>query len=244
MTTLLMSSRNTDDNQALWRAAVARDWTFVRAQGVRIPEIDDEEVVIYVESLFAPTIARSLGKQLLQLPEDWLVRLPHEFKQREVALATLEKARSLTEPAFIKPPNDKSFAAKVYATGKSLPGEYDNDMLVLIAAPVPWEAEFRCFCLDGEVKTLSPYLRSGEYAKQTNYTLTEKKRNEATAFTQSVLAATSSMTPRSVVVDVGQIKGRGWAVVDANATWGSGIYGCDPDVVLDVLRQATVQLGK
>lgn len=42
-----------------------------------------------------------------------------------------------------------------------------------------------------------------------------------------------------VVLDIGTISGRGWAVVEANAAWGSGIYGCDPMEVLGVIRHAT-----
>jgi hypothetical protein len=39
-------------------------------------------------------------------------------------------------------------------------------------------------------------------------------------------------------MDVGVIQHRGWAVVELNAAWGAGIYGCDPDEVLEVVRCA------
>jgi len=42
---------------------------------------------------------------------------------------------------------------------------------------------------------------------------------------------------------VGHIKDRGWAVVEANAAWGSGLYGCDPVKVLEVLRCAVKPTG-
>ncbi|MES2792871.1 MAG: ATP-grasp domain-containing protein, partial [Planctomycetota bacterium] len=155
MTTLLMSSRHTEDDQALWRAAIGRGWSVVRARGIRLPEIEDDEVVIYIEALYAPTIAEMLGRTLLDLPDDWLVRLPSEFRHRQVQLMTLGQARTLNRPSFCKPPNDKSFAAQVYESGAALPVEFDDDMAVLVADPVPWESEFRCFCLDGKVLTLS-----------------------------------------------------------------------------------------
>ncbi|MEP0802688.1 hypothetical protein NDI37_21395 [Funiculus sociatus GB2-A5] len=41
-------------------------------------------------------------------------------------------------------------------------------------------------------------------------------------------------------MDVGVIQGRGWAVVEQNAAWGAGLYGCDPIEVLEVLRYAVV----
>ena len=110
-----------------------------------------------------------------------------------------------------------------------------------MSEPVQWKVDFRCFCLDRKVQTLSPYLRSGIHAKLSDYDTSRAELQAATKFAEAVLAATDSMTPRAVVLDVGQIVGRGWAVVEANAAWGSGIYGCDPEVVLDVIRHATVR---
>ena len=241
MTTLLMSSRHTEDDQALWRAAIGRGWSVARARGIRLPEIDDDEIVIYVEALYAPTIAGMIGRHLLEPSEDWHVRVPHEFRRREVQLMTLGKARAIKRPSFVKPPNDKSFAAQVYESGACLPLEFEDDMSVLVAEPVQWESEFRCFCLNGKVMTLSPYLRSGVHAQNTDYQATDNELCAATEFAEQVLAATLDFSPRAVVIDVGQIAGLGWAVVEANAAWGSGIYGCDPNLVLDVIRHATIQ---
>lgn len=241
MTTLLMSSRHTEDDQALWRVAIRRGWTVVRARGIRIPEIDDAEVVIYVEALYAATIATLIGRQLLDLPENWLCTLPYEFRGRGVRITSLRQARTLEVPRFVKPPNDKSFAARVYESGASLPQECDDDMAVLVADPVRWHSEFRCFCLDGKVLTLSPYLRSGVHARETDYEATDNEVGAATEFAEQVLASKFIPTPRAIVIDVGVIAGFGWAVVEANAAWGSGIYGCNPNRVLDVVRHATLQ---
>ena len=46
MTTLLMSSRHTEDDQAIWRAAIGRGWCVVRARGIRLPDFEDDEVVM------------------------------------------------------------------------------------------------------------------------------------------------------------------------------------------------------
>jgi len=243
MTTLLMSSRHTADDQALWRTAVRRGWSIARARGIRLPEIEDTEVVIYVEALYAPTIARAIGRELLDPPEDWLVNLPEALRKRTVHLTTLGGARGLTAPAFVKPPNDKSFAAQVHESGAVLRSEFDDDMAVLTATPVRWRAEYRCFCLDCQVKTASPYLRSGFHAQQTDYEATREELEAATDFAEQALAETKRFTPRAIVLDVGQVADKGWAVVEANGAWGSGIYGCDPDAVLDVIRHATVQPG-
>jgi hypothetical protein len=46
--------------------------------------------------------------------------------------------------------------------------------------------------------------------------------------------------PPAFVLDVGIIDGRGWAVVEFNECWASGIYACDPHRVLDTLLRACV----
>ena len=51
---------------------------------------------------------------------------------------------------------------------------------------------------------------------------------------------TNSMSlPRTVVVDVGFIGGRGWAVIEFNAAWGAGLNGCDSDKVLPSIAVAS-----
>jgi ATP-grasp domain, R2K clade family 2 len=196
--------------------------------------------VIYVEGLFAPAIAQTLRVRLLTPDDSWLMHLPDAHRQREVRLTTLAEARTIARAAFVKPPNDKSFEARVYESGEELPTEFDDNMAVLVAEPVVWQDEFRCFALDGNVRTLSPYLRGGRFAKLTDYSASATELDQARRFAEEVLANPPEHTPRALVLDVGTIAGRGWAVVEANGAWGSGIYGCDPDAVLDVIRCATV----
>ena len=46
------------------------------------------------------------------------------------------------------------------------------------------------------------------------------------------------------MLDVGTIRGRGWAVVEPNECWGAGIYGGVPAKVLEVLLAAMVGKGE
>ncbi len=240
MTTLILSPRHRADDQLLWRAATRRGWQVERAHGIRSLEPIDDEVVIYAEAFFAPLIAQRLGCALIDPPEDWLPRLPYGYRQRDVSRSTLADARSLTRPTFVKPPNDKSFPARVYLSGDSLPSEFDGMMTVLLAEPVTWKNEYRCFVLDGNVLTLSPYIIDGDLAELTGFVAPEEELAAARCFAQSVAADPLANLPAAVALDIGVIEGRGWAVVEANGAWGSGIYGCDPDAVLDVLKRATV----
>jgi hypothetical protein len=63
----------------------------------------------------------------------------------------------------------------------------------------------------------------------------------ALGFAETLLADSRVPVPPALVLDVGMIHDRGWAVVEANAAWGAGIYGCEPDKVLVALARASVR---
>jgi hypothetical protein len=237
MPTLFLTPRHTEDAQALWRAAGQLGWNIERLASWRMPEslASAPEPVLYLEAMMGPMLAEQLGLQLIEPPLDWLPRLPEVYRKRWISLSTLGQARLLEEPAFIKPPNEKSFPAKVYH-GRGLPADYPDGGPVLVAEVVHWAEEFRCFVLDRRLRTFSIYLREGELQRQNDFTHTRQEEAELRAFVESLLADDRVDLARTAVLDVGVIRGRGWAVVEQNAAWGSGIYGCDPVEVLEVLR--------
>lgn len=236
--TLLLSSRYTEDSQRLWQAAIRRGWNVERIHGWRVPDhiASVQQPVVYLEALMAYPIAEQLGLTLLSTPDDWLPRLPAAHRLREVRLATAAQTREMAAPAFIKPPNDKSFAARIYAPGE-LP-DMPDDTPVLIAEIVAWQKEFRCFILDRQVVAHSIYLREGALQAATGFATTDEEELALLAYVAHVLADPQVDLPRAAVLDVGVIAGRGWAVIEANAAWGAGLYGCDADHVLDVIRSA------
>jgi hypothetical protein len=243
MPTLIFTPRYTEDSQSLWKAAGALGWSTERLSGWRVPDhlkyvLDP---VFYGEALFGPSMAEQLGLDLLNPPTDWLVRLPYEYKLRDVQLASLGDARSLTVPRFVKPPNDKSFPAAVYR-GIELPSEYPDDMSVLISEVVRWESEFRCFVLDRTLQTYSLYSRYGDLQRDSDFSSTREEDGQVEQFVHKLLGDERVDLPRATVVDVGHIDGLGWACVEQNAAWGAGIYGCDPSKVLEVLKYAAVKV--
>jgi len=236
----------TEDSIALWGAAGRLGWNVERMTRFRPPEdfkVDDEPV-LYVEALTAPLFAEALGLSLSEPPVDWLPKLPLEYRLRDVRLMPLSEARKLDRPRFIKPPNDKSFRAVVYASGREIPSEYLEEMPVLVSEVVEWEVEFRCFVLDRSVRTFSVYLRKGRVQQEAGFVHSEVEESQLLEFMSKVLADPRIDLPRATVVDAGIIKDKGWAVVEQNAAWGSGIYGCDPEQVLEVLRYAATRLEK
>lgn len=241
MPTLILTPRFTEDAQQLWRAASQLGWGVERLVNWRVPEAlrAVSEPVLYLEGLMAPDIAEAFGLKLLDPAADWLPRLPEEYRKRKVELTTLKEAKSSGVTAFIKPPNDKVFPAKVYR-GCDLPDWYGEDSPLLVAEVVHWEKEFRCFVLDRQVRAMSIYLREGVLQKDAGFACSEGEQADAAQFAQSLLRDPRVDLPRATVLDIGFIAGRGWAAVEQNAAWGSGIYGCDPHAVLEVIRHAVV----
>ncbi len=246
MPTLVLPPRYTPDSIAVASAASAQGWSVERLASWRPPAwLAAEEVVLYGEPLFAAVVAEPLGLALLGPPPDWLAHLPEGLRQRDVKYTMLGEARRLDSPTFVKPAEDKCFPAQVYQSGAELP---KIDVLpettpLLTAESVEWSVEWRCFVLEGQVVTSSPYWRDGALAQcpDGSWPATMEERDQALDFAAHVLGQAAYALPSAVVLDVGHIRRKGWAVVEANAAWGSGIYGCEPASVLRVIERAGVQ---
>jgi hypothetical protein len=246
MPTLLLSARQTDDAQLLWRACIATKWDVIRVHGWQVPSVPARDVAVYGEPLFTRHVAQTLGLRLSEPPLDSLPRLPAHWPGRDVRLTTLCEARKVAASAFIKPADEKCFEARIYSSGTDLPTPDPllEDLPVLVQEIVECILEFRCFVLERQVAAISPYWRDGQLAKSEDgvWIASEMEISEATRFCERVLRDPTVSVPDAVVLDVGVIRNHGWAVIECNAAFASGIYGCDPISVLAVLRRACNQL--
>lgn len=244
MPTLVLSQRYSTDSSSLWRAALDAGWDVERVRGFAVGgSLAGRDPVLYGETLFADAVMEALGIGLLQPTDDWLPRLPERHRLRHVRLATLKEARTLTKAAFVKPPDEKWFPARVYSSGAALEvgPELALDLPVLIAEPVVFEVELRFFVKEREVAGCSVYVRDGDIARRDGEWIAEpEEEGAARAFVEGLLRDPEVELPAAVVVDAGRIRDRGWAVVEANAAWASGLCGVDPRAVLPVLRRAAV----
>ncbi|WP_030271677.1 ATP-grasp domain-containing protein [Streptomyces sp. NRRL B-24484] len=234
MTLLLLAPRINETGLQLLTRARLRG---LRAHTAVRWEVPDElaglrPAHLYGGPLFADVAAGALDVAPLEPPADWLATLPAELLGRRVECTTLAEARRLRRPAFLKPPVDKLFPARVYPDGSGLPGPdaLDDDTLVQISDVVAFAEEYRLFVLDGAVRTASRYAVDGSLA------VSPEVGPEVLAFAADALAAGG--LPSAVVVDVGRLADGTWAVVEANPAWASGGYACDPDHVLDVVLRA------
>jgi hypothetical protein len=241
MPTLILSPRYSDDSIKLRRAAIALGWDVIRLANWRCPDdIEVDEPVLFAEPLFNAAVAEQLGLEVVEPPEDFLARLPREYVGRDVRLTTAAEARTLAGPVFLKPPNRKTFPARVYASGADLPEMPDDDP-TLVSNPVEWLAEFRFFVRERKVGAWSPYWLNGALARMGDEWIVEPEYAAATqALVDRLLADPRVQLPVALVIDAGIIQGIGPAVVEANEASGAGFYGCDPRDVLEVLRASTI----
>lgn len=240
MPTLIVPDRKSNpDIKALEYAAYELGWEFVPMR-YQLPERFDAAVpVLYGDPLFCDIIAAQLGVRLVEPSEAFLVCLPEEWRKRRISLTTLNEARLWDDgPVFAKPAADKSFPATVYASGAALPAEESvpGTTPVLLSEPVHWEVEWRLFVREGRVVTRSPYFRNGKL----DLVARPDELGELRSFTKALLPEIEALLPPVAVVDVGKISGKGWAVVEANPAWASGLYGCDPKQTLNALSLVTV----
>lgn len=246
MPTLILPPRYTTDSILLWKTAISLDWEVERLQNWRVnPHKRIQNPVIYGEPLFAEAIAELLSIRLIQPELNWLTTLHQDYLQRQVNFMTLSEAENITETSFIKPAELKCFTAKVYQSGKEvsqlvLPPETP----ILVSEPVNWQIEFRCFVSKLNLQTVSSYWCNGESTEQSDgsWQGTIQEYQEATDFCNQLLNDSRVTIPDAVVIDVGKIVGRGWAVVEANSAYGSGLYGCNPVKAIKVIQEANLKI--
>jgi hypothetical protein len=248
MPTLIVSDWLPNGSRPLAAAAQQAGWNVVCLKGrERPPERPGGEVIYYGGTDVAHVVTRRLGRVLIEPTFDWLAQLPEPYRRRPVRSATVAEARRLTIPAFLKPadPMHKCFDSGVYPGGWAIPDRrgFPDSTPVLIAEPVAWEVEYRCFLLDGAVTTLTPYARAGRWvrARDGRWVIPEAEAQKVLRFCRTLASDRAVRWPPAFTLDVGVIADRGWAVVEANPVWSSGLYGCEPAAVLPVLRRACLR---
>lgn len=191
------------------------------------PTFDPVTVRVYGADSFCLVLQQKLGFALCSPDDDLLLSVPSRCLQRRLEKRSLAEAQSLPFPAFIKPVTPKQFRGTVYGSADELANECRGltpGTEVFVSEVVQIAAEVRSFVLDGRVLDASVY--EGSAAKA-----------EAITFIHEL--AHAMPLPRTVVVDVGLIAGRGWGVIEFNACWGAGLNGCDASKALPAILAAS-----
>lgn len=191
------------------------------------PPFEPSTVRVYGADAFCLVLQQKLALTLCSPSDELILQVPAKFLNRQITRYTLDEMLSVGFPLFVKPVTPKQFRGAVYESNDALAAEcrgLSASTAVFASEPVSFAAEARTFVMDGLVLDAAIY----------------EGKSEAGGAGQFVEALTHSMSlPRTVVVDVGFIDSRGWALIEFNAAWGAGLNGCDADKVLPAIVVAS-----
>ncbi|MBN9415000.1 MAG: ATP-grasp domain-containing protein [Candidatus Eremiobacteraeota bacterium] len=188
------------------------------------PLLEPERVRLYGPDTFCLVLAQKLGLHLVSPADDLLLNAPVDLLRRDLRLHPLEALSAQAFPLFAKSLVPKLFRSRAYPTWADLEDEcrgLDPATPVLLSSVVEILAEARAFVLQGQVVTCSVYEGSAEPPE---------------AFLSQ--AARLLDLPQTCVLDAALLP-EGWALLEANATWGAGLNGCSPAAVVPCLELAT-----
>lgn len=191
------------------------------------PSFDPATVRVYGADSFCLVLQQKLGFSLCSPDDELLLRVPERFLKRRLTKQTLAEVQAGPLPAFIKPVVPKQFRGAVYQSSDELAEECRGlppDTAVMVSEIVKLTAEVRCFVLDNQVLDAAVY---------------EGAADREAAIRSAIEVVKAIALPRAVVLDLGLIAERGWAVVEFNAAWGAGLNGCDPEKVLPAVLAAS-----
>ncbi|MCP4525306.1 MAG: ATP-grasp domain-containing protein [Aestuariibacter sp.] len=220
------------------RFAVADAWHNYGGEVLKLgrfwepPEIDRNKVRLYGDSTFCLVLEQKLNLKLVSPPDDILTSVSGEWLKRTVRLVQLKEAYGLKFPVFIKSLIPKVFRASVYRTRAELSEEcsgLEDDTRVIVSDIVKFVAEARSFVLNGKVKTCAVY--EGDAAVK-----------DAERFTFSFAENNRLFIPKTCVIDVGCLDSGEWALIETNATWGSGLNDCNPEKAAECIAYATTTI--
>ena len=205
-------------------------------------EDDGVKPILYASKMLATIVSEACGVDFVRPPNDWLARLPERYLKRLVTYHATAPEVWPSKPTFIKCADSKWFPGMVYQPEEMAPlAELMDEDGILISEPVHFETEFRTFVLDGLVMDVSSYMANGVPTQTENGWLSFPALEEmAACFVEEMLLQPDVDSPKSFVVDVGMIAGKGWAVIEANESWYSGLYACDREKVLETIEGAVV----
>lgn len=219
MTTVILSQRFSSDSQEIWKAAVRKGWNVHRAIRFQAPNPLPVDRFCYGEVSFCDIMADRASLGLLDPPDDWLAKLPISFLGRKVDAVTALLIPYFSDRAFYKPANDKVFEKGIYERGSDVPLKYvDPECPCYVSDVVAFDVEYRFWFLDG-------VQMGGDFYRMIGDRNEAEMLEQASEFAATVMKDHGHELPSSIVLDVGLIEGRGWAVVEVNQSHASGIYG-------------------
>ncbi|KAA2220341.1 ATP-grasp domain-containing protein [Chryseobacterium sediminis] len=238
---IALSPMYTEDSNNLKKASLNTSYELNRFNAKwNVPEEFRKDVIaVYGEDIYAEIVAEQCNLTLTKPNDNWLSKISEEFTKRKIVYGKL-KDFVHEENIFIKCSDFKSFKAGVFDKVTNIKGfeTLDPESMVFTSEVVEWELEVRCFVLNNEIKTYSSYWRNNTF--DTNI-LSEKEQKDILAFFELFIQKYASTLPSAIVLDFGIIKGKGWALIEANPAWCSGLYACDAEKALEVIVNSCIK---
>jgi hypothetical protein len=248
MPTLVLPFRHKPDFTLLWQTAIEQKWKTERwPLRPPFPKLDGE-IVLYCDPLTSVLLTEATGLQFDEVPLDWLTRVPEQYLRRTVRFGHLSDLEAMTQgwpgPWFIKPARDKVFAAAIYnKIADVLSQSLRDDTPILVSGPITFSQEWRFFIGHRKVEAFSIYARNGEgFRDRDKWSWEESEEEQARLFVEGILNDQDIPFLDSHVIDVG-LTSQGWAVVESNDAYASGLYACEPEGVLRALRASSRQVS-
>jgi hypothetical protein len=236
-----LSPMYTEDSNTLKKASLNSPYELNRFNGKwNVPEeFRDDVVSVYSEDLYAEIVTEQCHLTLTKPDDNWLSKIPEEFTKRKISYGRL-KDFVHEKNIFIKCSDFKSFKAGVFDKVENINGfdSLDPESMVFTSEVVEWELEVRCFVLNNEIKTYSSYWRNNTF--NTNL-LSETEEKDMFEFFNDFIKQYSETLPKAIVLDFGIIKGKGWALIEANPSWCSGLYACNAEKALEVIVKSCIK---
>lgn len=231
----------TEDSNNLKRASLNSPYELSRFNAKwNVPEEFRSDVIaVYGEDIYAEIVAEQCSLTLTKPDDNWLSKISEKFTKRKISYGQL-KDFVHEENIFIKCSDFKSFKAGVFDKVTNIKGFNTLDLksTVFTSEVVEWELEVRCFVLNNEIKTYSSYWRNDAF--DTN-PLSETEHKDLFEFFNSFMKQYAKTLPKAIVLDFGIIEGKGWALIEANPAWCSGLYDCDAEKALEVVVESCIK---
>ncbi|MDQ1857630.1 ATP-grasp domain-containing protein [Chryseobacterium sp. WLY505] len=238
---IALSPMYTEDSNNLKKASLTSSYELSRFNAKwNVPEEFRADVVaVYGEDIYAEIVAEQCNLTLTKPNDNWLSNISEEFTKRKIVYGKLKDFLH-EENIFIKCSDFKSFKAGVFDKVTNIKGfeTLDLESMVFTSEVVEWELEVRCFVLNNEIKTYSSYWRNDAFDINP---LSEPEQKDLFEFFGRFITQYAETLPKAIVLDFGIIKGKGWALIEANPAWCSGLYACDAEKALEVILNSCIK---
>lgn len=222
-------------------AKASKNWEVIRLSKdfSKLKNSDIKLNVPYGDKYFCEKLYKENICQINTVSFNWITKLPRKYLQRSVNQMTVKDARNIPIELFLEF-EDSSIPNLECKNGSEIPSQVNDELNVLASDPIEWDSKYRCFIRNGTVTTSCCYFMNNKFNDPANYKKVDLAYDfyNPAAFVDTI--SDNVKMPTSIVMDVGIIKNKGWAVISTPSIYDCDIFGCDPDMVLKTLEISNI----